>query len=227
MKRYIDTVLGLIFPNLCYACREYEPLNNQVFCLSCQEKLPFVASKNDAYAALEGKDFFPKEITEFSTLFYFTKDSHVAEMIHRIKYEGEFRMAKRLGQLLAEKVFQDQDLSHYVIVPIPIHKKRRKERGYNQAEEIAKGFAEVKNIPIINNHLIRTKHDKSQTAKDRRERSEALKHSFSLHEDAKTLSHIILIDDVITTGSTINACYTQLAKKHPADVVVTSLGVSI
>ena len=227
MKRYIDTVLGLIFPNLCYACREYEPLTNKVFCLSCEEKLPFVASKEDAQSALEGKDFFPKEIRDFSTLFYFTKDSHVAEIIHRIKYEGQFRMAKHLGKLLAEKVWQNQDLSQYVIVPVPIHKKRRRERGYNQAEEIAKGFAEIKNIPIITNHLIRTKHDQSQTAKDRRERSEALKHSFALSENAEALSHIILIDDVITTGSTINACYAQLAKKHPTEVVVTSLGVSI
>ncbi len=227
MKRYIDTVLGLIFPNLCYACREYEPLNNQLFCLSCQERLPYVDSPKDAFAALEGKDFFPDEITDYSALFYFTKDSHVAEMIHRIKYEGQFRMAKHLGTLLAEKVFHDQDLSNYVIVPVPIHKKRKRERGYNQAEEIAKGFASVKNIPIINNHLIRTKHDKSQTAKDRKERSEALKHSFGLDKNEEHLSHIILIDDVITTGSTISACYAQLIKKSPTKVIVTSLGVSI
>lgn len=227
MKRYFDTVLGLIFPKLCYACREYEPLNNQLFCLSCQERLPFVSSSEDAHAALEGKDYFPEDISLFSTLFYFTKDSHVAEIIHRIKYEGQYRMAKDLGTHLAEKVLLDQDLRKYTIVPVPIHKKRRRARGYNQAEEIAKGFASVKKIPIAPDYLIRTQHDKSQTAKDKNERSEALKHSFTINEGHERLSHIILIDDVITTGSTINACYTQLKKKSPTDVIVASLGVSI
>lgn len=227
MKRYFDTVIGLIFPNLCYACREYEPLNNHLFCLSCQNRLPFVSSGGDAYAALEGKDYFPEEISDFSTLFYFTKDSYVAEIIHRIKYEGQYRMAKKLGVLLAQMTLLNQDLRKYVIVPVPIHKKRRKERGYNQAEEIAKGFASVKDIPIISDYLIRTKHDKSQTAKDKRERSEALKNSFAINEGCDRLSHIILIDDVITTGSTISACYTQLEKKSPVKVIVASLGVSI
>ncbi len=216
-----------MFPKLCYACREYEPLNNQLFCLSCQERLPFVSSNEDALAALEGKDYFPEEISDFSTLFYFTKDSHVAEIIHRIKYEGQYRMAKDLGVLLGEKILLDQDLRKYTIVPVPIHNKRRKDRGYNQAEEIAKGFTMVRDIPIANDYLIRTKHDKSQTAKDKNERSEALKHSFTISPYHERLSHIILIDDVITTGSTINACYTQLKKKSPTHVIVASLGVSI
>jgi len=227
VKRYIDTVLGLIFPELCYACREYEPLHGSHFCLRCKEALPFVQTQYDAYAALEGKDFFPEKIKDYWSLFYYSKDSYVAEIIHRIKYEGQYRVARDLGVLLAKHLSKEQDFAGYNVIPVPIHKKRRRVRGYNQAEEIAKGFTSIIDIPVISDYLIRSKHDTSQTAKDKNERSQALKNSFAIDIDKTSPRKIILIDDVITTGSTINACYTQLAKKPFDKLIVASLGVSI
>ena len=227
-KDYFNALFGLIFPSLCYACRIQEPLKNHNFCLSCLESLPFVDSAEDSFAALAGKDFFPDSVDNFWALFYYTKDSDVAEMIHRIKYDGQFRIARYLGKLLAEKYLTKVDLSDYVIIPVPVHPKRRRERGFNQAEEIAKGFISVVQIPIITDHLIRSKNESSQTAKDKDSRSSVLGDSFILNpKKSKAFKNILLIDDVITTGSTIGACVNQLSLKKPDQIIVASLGISI
>lgn len=225
LKEQLHSLLNLIYPSLCYSCRYVEPLISSNFCLSCLNTLPFVASAKDSKAALSGKDHFPKDIEFFQSLFYYTKEGNVAEMIHRIKYEGQYRTARYLGFLLGKELKGSKDWQEYRIVPVPIHIRRYRERGYNQAEEIAKGIATVLEIPIVPNGLKRTAYQASQTSKGKYSRSQILQSSFALKDPS--LRKVLLVDDVVTTGSTINACFGALSKGSVQHVEVAALGISI
>lgn len=223
---FLKGLLHLIFPSLCAACRVNEPFQEELFCLVCEKKLPFIYSPEDALAALEGKEFFPEAVSFFYSLFYYTKDNAVADMIHRIKYNGQFRLARKLGALLGEKI-SSQSWDGFTIIPVPVHKKRRISRGFNQSEEIGKGLKNVLSLPLVNNYLIRTSSETSQTSKDKFQRSAVLNSSFEINKKIAVSERILLIDDVITTGSTINACVRALKAGGLKEVAVLSLGVSI
>ena len=226
-KSYVKGLFHLIFPDLCYSCRKVEPLKGGHFCLPCQHSLPFIRSKEDAVAALEGKEPFPEGIEYFRSLFYYTKESKVAEMIHRIKYQGNYRIARYLGSLLGERIKEDKSWSNYVLVPVPIHKKRRRERGFNQSEEIAKGIQSVLGTNIKMNYLIRTKYEQSQISKDKQSRALTLRNSFKVvSKPGEVKKKIILVDDVVTTGSTLAACIHALEVSSD-QVAIVSLGVGI
>jgi len=228
MTKMLESLKGLVFPDLCIACRVKRPKIDEELCRVCLDQLPFIHLPEDAQAALEGKDQFPEEVDQFFSLFYYTKESYVAEMIHYIKYDGLYKIGRYLGRLLYENQLSSLDLSEFVIVPVPIHQKKRKKRGYNQAEEIAKGISDASGLALISDLLIRKSDTSSQTKKDQSDRSKVLEDAFDLNpKRKKEPSKIILVDDVITTGSTIAACTKGLLKISPDKIIVASLGVSI
>ena len=163
MTRMLESLKSLVFPDLCVACRVRRPQKEEELCRSCFAHLPFLQLPEDAEAALAGKDQFPDEVSRFYSLFYYTKESYVAEMIHYIKYDGLYKIGRYLGKLLWERQLHSQNLQGYVLVPVPIHPKKRKKRGYNQAEEIAQGISGVSGLPIIEDLLIRKTDTASQT----------------------------------------------------------------
>lgn len=223
---FLKGLLHLIFPTLCAACRVNEPLQEEPFCLVCKNKLPYIQTSEDARAALEGKEFFPDSVSYFYSLFYYSKDNVIADMIHRIKYNGHFRLARKLGRLLGQNV-SEQSWEGFSIVPVPIHKKRRISRGFNQSEEIGKGLKSILSLPLVNNYLIRTSFESSQTSKGKFQRSSVLNSSFKINNQVAVSDRILLLDDVITTGSTIKACVQALEAGDMKEVAVLSLGVSI
>ncbi len=226
-KGLLEGLVHLIYPSLCIACQENDPFSDQRLCLPCLQELPFVYNSADSMAALEGKDFFPPGIRYFRSLFYYTKESLVAEMIHRLKYNGQYRIGHYLGHLLSEKMQSEQSWSDYQIVPVPLHAKKRKSRGFNQAEEIAKGLQKGFTIPVRNNLLIRSRNESSQTAKDKWERSRILKESITINHTGQIPKRVLLVDDVITTGSTIAACANLLFEAGTKNLSVASLAVSV
>ena len=226
LRTHLHNLFSLVYPPLCYSCRIVEPLQNHRFCLSCLHELPFIVSAQDSAAALAGKQYFPHEVRFFQSLFYYTKDSRVADMIHSVKYEGQYRMAWYLGELLGKELSKTNAWNGYSLLPVPIHRKRYLTRGYNQSEEMAKGIAKTLHLPILSKVFVRTSFESSQTGKGRLLRSEVLKSSFVL-KDHNCPDKILLIDDVVTTGSTINACVHALNEVRPKDIAVASVGISI
>jgi len=200
MTRILESFKNVVFPDLCVACRVRRPQVEEELCRSCFTHLPFLQLPEDATATLAGKEQFPDEVARFYSLFYYTKESYVAEMVHYLKYDGLYKIGHYLGHLLWQKQLQSQDLSDYALVPVPIHPKKKKKRGYNQAEEIARGVSKVSGLPIIQDLLIRKTDTASQTKKDQGDRTEVLKHAFALNPNHKgeRPEKIILIDDVVT-----------------------------
>lgn len=228
---YIRGLVDLVFPTTCYACQAYEPLDGHLLCAVCLEDLPWIAT-DAAPAALEGKDNFPSNIQFFDGLLYFTKSSPTQQLISEIKYNGQRELAHYLGLRLASKIESALPWHDYEIIPVPIHKKRRRLRGYNQAEELARPIAAHLGIPINISVLKRNHFETSQTQKGKRQRASVMQKSFSLvksstHIHTHTLPNALLIDDVITTGATIKSCVALLRTAGYKQISVISLAISI
>ena len=229
LKEYLGSLVGLVFPKLCLACRQDEPLQGKEFCLVCQNDLTYVDNCADAKSALIGKSIWPQGLTFFYSLFYFNKDGLVQDMIHQLKYKGQANVGPALGHLLGLNM-PEQDWSDYILVPVPLHPKRQHERGYNQATLIAQGVARALSIPVIPNLLIRTIYEVSQTTRSKAERSSVLNRSFVLNDKIAIKfrsKSILLVDDVVTTGSTARACYEALVKGGMGNVAMVTLSVAV
>lgn len=163
------------------------------------------------------------EIDGAASYFHFEKGGHVQHLIHQFKYKGFKEIGIEVGkhyglELKSAEPFCKADL----IIPVPLHKSKQKKRGYNQSEFFATGISKAMNIPTDFTSLIRAKATETQTRKSKYERYENVESIFALKEKHElTGKHIILADDVITTGSTIEACYHALKKETNRISVVT------
>jgi len=144
--------------------------------------------------------------------FYFSKGSKYQSAIHKLKYQGRNDIAVYLGQEFGYQLgratsFQIPD----VLIPVPLHPKKMKKRGYNQSEEIAKGLSEALNIPLLSKVLLKSDNTKTQTNLSRFDRYLNVSESFTLNYiELIENKHIFLIDDVLTTGATLEACASKL-----------------
>jgi ComF family protein len=156
---------------------------------------------------------------------FFRTGGRVQHLIHQMKYKGQ----KDLGQFMGKLYGQDltnSDLAREVevIVPVPLHPKKQRKRGYNQSEYIARGLSEALKIPIDTKSLVRTTASDSQTKKNRKMRWENVKEIFVI-KDLESLEnkHVLLIDDVLTTGATMEACATELLKVRGIRISIAAL----
>lgn len=169
-------------------------------------------------------------VVEASSLLFFTRNSRYREMIHAFKYRGQWRTSLELGILLGESL-REGGLYRTVdiIIPIPLHYRRRLKRGYNQAEYLAEGISRCLGIPVYKNGLKRQVHNPSQAStRQRNERWENVQGIFSVrHPEKITGHHILLVDDVLTTGATLVSCAETLLKSVPeCRISMATLAVS-
>ena len=205
---------ALIFPKLCYLCNSHTPLGDNNFCIHCTTNFPysnhFKVHENEAYFRLAGRfDFVVAK-----SLIQFYENTDVQWMMHNIKYQGRKDIASYLGKMAGEKWLNTNVSLPKIdaIVPVPLHPFKRKLRGYNQAEIMANGIGEVLNAIVIPNILQKTINTNSQTRLSRMKRINNVIDSFSLSDNTENLlgKHILLVDDVLTTGATLEACGRQL-----------------
>ena len=208
-KNITNDLIGLFFPNLCLLCNQELLTDEQHICSQCLISLPETNFHNhEENNALEQKikGRFPFEAA--SAFYYFNTASQVQEILHQIKYRGNKQLAIFMGELIAQKLgdfFTNVDL----IVPIPLHRKRIEERGYNQSELMAQGLGEAIGLPFENSLVARVRNTETQTHKTRQERIDNMKDAFEWYVPAKFYNkHLLLLDDVITTGSTLESLIT-------------------
>ncbi len=212
----ISDITNVIYPKLCAACQEALNKHEKVFCLKCQLSLP----KTDHVLYTDNpvaKKFWGKVPIERALAMYnFHKTSRLQEVMHALKYKGRKDVGLRLGNLmgyhlLQYQVFRDVDY----ITAVPLHPDKMIKRGYNQSGIIAEGLGEVLNINYDGEILQRTLFTETQTKKSRLERWDNVKDIFEVKKpELIPNKHILLIDDVITTGSTLEACAVKLIQ-HP------------
>lgn len=169
------------------------------------------------------------EIQTAAALFLFTKGSRVQHLIHHLKYDGKKEIGVSLGrkfgfQLKRSPLFSQIDL----IVPVPLHPRKQKIRGYNQSELFAAGLSESMGIPYLKDGLKRVVHSESQTKKSREERVTKIKEVFAVNKrDLLSEKHILLVDDVMTTGATLEVCATLLLGIPGTKVSLATIAIAV
>jgi len=211
---YLADFVSLLFPELCKACGESLVSGEDLLCIDCRYNLPFTNFhlKTDNIVA---QQFWGKINLEAAyAMCYFTKGGKMQHLMHQFKYKGVQNIGNLLGNIAGEQlnknpVFSNADL----IIPVPLHKSRLRKRGYNQSANFANGLSEKLNIPVDENNLVRIKATETQTHRSRFSRYENMQQVFALtNPEALINKHVILVDDVITTGSTLEACGAELLK---------------
>lgn len=208
------SLLHLFFPPTCAGCKTILIANENVICTSCRHEMPLTQHhlnrENDAYKKFYGR--IPVE--HVSALVYFHKKGIVQELIHSLKYRGQEAIGTVLGEWYAEELKNIPVLSTVdTIIPVPLHTKKLRERGYNQVTEFGNALAKSLQIPISNSILFRQVYSKTQSQKNRLGRTEGIDTIFDVSFDEKDHNkHFLLIDDVITTGATLEVCAKALLK---------------
>lgn len=211
---YLADFVSLLFPELCVACRESLVANEHLLCTDCRFNLPYTNFhlQSDNIVA---RQFWGKlNIEAAFAMFYFTKGGKVQNMLHQLKYNGQQQVGQLLGNLAGEQLIKNEIFNSVdYILPVPLHKKRFRERGYNQSTCFAEGLADKMNAVVEENNLVRIKSTETQTHKSRFARFENMQEVFVvLNPERLAGKHVLLVDDVVTTGSTLEACGEQLLK---------------
>lgn len=225
MIAYFEDLLSLVFPEICNACGKPLYKHENLICNYCKIKLPYTNFHTQKDNPIE-KIFWGRVPLEKAGAFlYFHKGNRVQHLMHRFKYKGKSEIGELVGsiygyELAKTNYFSDADM----IIPVPLHPDKQKKRGYNQSEWFANGLAKALNIPSQNNILVRQIASSTQTKKNRFERWQNVETIFNVVQQHNLENkHIILVDDVITTGATIEACAHTLLKAAPCKVSFLAL----
>ena len=226
-RTMLKDLINLLYPAPCLACGKVLHQNESLICLDCLFHLPRTNFHSDPANAV-CQLFWGRAEVEMATAFlFFTKAGRVQHLIHQLKYSKKPEIGVYLGKLFGKDLlkalpFQQID----VIVPVPLHPKRIKVRGYNQSDQIAFGLSQTMNVPVDTTSFVRRTETETQTRKNRFSRWENVKEVFSVaNEYALKNKHILLVDDVITTGATIEGCIRKLTAIEGARVSVVSLAI--
>jgi len=225
LQQWSSDLIGLLFPNLCNACGTPLFSAELLICTKCLYDLPFTDYHHHAENRVAKQLWGRLPINAVMAMLYFRKGAKVQNLIHNLKYNGKTEVGILLGNLLGERlknapIYQDIDL----IIPVPLHQKKLKLRGYNQSTFIAEGVSAKMEVSFSENILVRAISTESQTRKSRYNRYENMKAVFKINKPENIKEkHILLVDDVITTGATLEACANTLLENGAAKVSIAAL----
>jgi len=217
--------IELFFPVVCECCGNLLYRNERTLCTRCRMRLPrthfYLDDQNPVAATFWGRVDF-----QYATSFlYFSRAGRVQHMMHRFKYKGRREIGSLLGELFARELRRSENFRNIdAVVPVPLHWSKQKKRGYNQSEVIASAMAPLLKSQLETEVLYRNTATETQTKKSRLMRAENVKGKFSIQYPEKIRGkHLLLIDDIITTGATIEACAQMLLTVDQVKVSIASL----
>ena len=204
----LKALLNLFFPKLCNGCNSLLLNNESVICVKCRHGLPYTYHHQIENNEIVSKFYGILPVEKASALLYFHSKGIAQELIHNLKYRKQQEIGTLLGTIYAHELIDSDKIPKVdYIIPTPIHKKRLQERGYNQVTTFCEALSKELQIPIDNEVLFRIKHTKTQTKKSKIKRAELLSNNFQIQLKEKHIGkHYLLVDDVITSGATIEAC---------------------
>ncbi len=225
----LNDALNLFYPHLCPGCGSDIIDHKQILCWHCSGQLPHTLYAQYANNPVEKIFRGRLPVCAAHSEFYFSKDSLVQNIVHQIKYKGNSKLGLFLGKLTGSSInnssrFPDIDC----IVPLPLFPEKEKKRGYNQSFIIAKGISEAINSPVITGNVVRKKYTETQTKKHRPDRWKNVEDSFYINAPKNFINKkILLVDDVITTGATLESCGTVILQIEGVSLYIATLAIAI
>jgi len=221
--------IDLIYPAYCLGCRTNLLKHENYICTKCLYDL----SKTNFHDECDNKVdklFWGKTKIEAATAYcFFNKESIIQQLIHNLKYKGKKEVGLVLGKHLGADLLSSQRFKDIgLIIPVPLHPKRETKRGYNQSEWISIGISETMKKEYDTKSVLRNIYNETQTRKNREQRWANVESIFKIEKPENlNQKHILLIDDVITTGSTLEACAKTILENTTAKVSIASIAVAV
>lgn len=226
---YLADFVNLLFPRLCQACTVNLLGTEDLICTACLYNLPYTHFHLQPDNAV-ARQFWGKIDLQYAyALLYFEKGGKVQHLMHQFKYQGMQQIGNKLGKIAGAQLSQiaiRQPVS--CIIPVPLHKSRLRERGYNQSANFAYGLACKLTAQVEEHNLVRTVKTATQTHKSRFARFENMQQVFAVkHPERLQGKHVLLVDDIITTGSTLEACAQELLKIPGLQLSIAAMAYAV
>ena len=224
LKEIRDSVIQILFPHVCCGCGSDILSRETVLCMRCMEAMPETGFELHADNPVEKKFWGRIKVEHASAQYYFTRESLMQRLMHQFKYRGNRDLGFQLGVLMGASIKRSGRFNVDALVPLPLFRRKEKKRGYNQALILCDGMAESLHVPVLKDVIIRSHHTDTQTKKGRIERWQNMESKFSLLQpEAVSHKHVLLVDDVITTGATLEACGAELLNAGNIKVSIAAL----
>lgn len=226
---FFSRLLDTIAPRACVVCGSRLSLSEDFICGPCNRHLPRTNCAEDFYHNILAQRFWGViPIEKAFALIYYGAKANPSNLIYQLKYHKNAPLGRKMGEFIAKELAKTDFFSGInALIPLPLTPGRMRQRGFNQSMQLAHGIADVTHIKIIDNAVCRTHFNGSQTRKSRFERSENVKNAFAL-VDAEPLKgeHVLLIDDIVTTGATMLSFAQEVAKAENVKISILSWGMT-
>ncbi len=239
IKRHLKAAGDVILPRVCIVCGCRLNLEEEHLCLGCLLDMPLTRFWERDHNPMADKfnEKIQKRIHEYeryayaAALFMYHSEAGYRHIPYQIKYQGNTEAGKYFGRMLGRKLAENSIWTDVdMVIPVPLHWARRWKRGYNQAEVIARGVAEAMGIPLRTDVLVRRRRTQTQTKLEIEEKMKNVDGAFGVSDDAAVIfrgggqiRHILLVDDVFTTGSTLESCHNALRKVFPPEIRISAV----
>lgn len=228
LKEIRDSILHLAFPHICAGCGS-DLLNEEtVLCMRCVASMPETNFEIYPNNPVEKIFWGRLPLVHASAQFYFTKESLMQDLMHQFKYRGNKDLGLQLGRMMGVQLMKSDRFADIdALIPLPLFPIKEKRRGYNQAKLLCDGISEIMRIPVLDDVITRPEHTETQTKKGRIERWKNMEGKFILKNPSSINNrHVLLVDDVITTGATLEACGAELLKADNIQLSLATLCVA-
>ncbi|HEA30412.1 MAG TPA: ComF family protein [Leeuwenhoekiella sp.] len=228
MVNPLRPLFNLFFPAICLACEELLQTGEKLLCTQCRHDLPVTGLHYTTQKPIHELLYGRVEIEHATALFYFDKKSKVQQLIHNLKYRNHEEISGFLGKWLGfELAFLTDYRAIDCVIPVPLHKSRLRARGYNQVTGFGKALADQLHVPLVTEILFRKRNTKTQVFMSRLSRSKDVIASFDVNElNQLRGKHILLVDDLITTGGTMEGCAVALQQIPGIKISIAAMAIA-
>lgn len=228
LKEIRDSVFHLLFPHICSGCGNDILDPSSSLCLRCMDAMPETNFALHPANPVEKKLWGRLKLENATAQYYFTGESLMKQLMHQFKYKGNKELGLQLGKIMGESISQSGRFHVDALVPLPLFPAKEKKRGYNQAAVLCEGIAESLHVPVLKDIIIRSQHTDTQTQKRRIERWQNMEGKFIVVKPASIRGkHLLLVDDVITTGATLEACGAELLMVENVRLSIATLCTTV
>jgi len=222
------SIVNLFFPKVCNACHNLLNDNEDTICLDCRHDLPITNYHFDNNDSVSKALYGRAKIENGTALFRFEKQGNVQRLIHNLKYRDHEQIGFLLGNWLGGELNTLESYKNIdAVIPVPLHKNKLKKRGYNQVAQFGQQIAEALNADYLDDVLVKITNTKSQSTKGRFARWTNSDELFALKNmEAIDNKHILIVDDIITTGATLEACISVLNKANKIKISIATMAIA-